>query len=42
MCNLPQVQGTLSTVSKLDNVSQSLARLDYAPECEAAINEQIK
>ena len=28
-------------MSNTDNTSQSLARLNYHPECEAGINEQI-
>ena len=36
-----QVKGELSNVSSADTASQSLARLDYHPECEAAVNEQI-
>lgn len=35
------VKGELTTVENLDNSTQSFARLDYHPECEAAINEQI-
>lgn len=37
-----QVKGTLQKVEQLDNTQRSLARLNYAEECEAAINEQIK
>jgi ferritin heavy chain len=36
-----EVKGELSTVAGTDNTQQSLARLDYHEECEAAINEQI-
>lgn len=35
------VQGELAVVDKAP-VSQSYARTEFHPECEAAINEQIK
>jgi hypothetical protein len=37
-----QVQGELAVVAKTDDQCQSFARVNYHPECEAAINEQIK
>jgi hypothetical protein len=36
-----EVQGELAVVTKSPS-SQSFARVDFHPECEAAINEQIK
>jgi hypothetical protein len=37
-----QVQTELQAVSKTDNSVQSFARVQFHPECEAAVNEQIK
>ena len=34
------VQGELAVVDKAP-VSESYARVDYTPECEAAVNEQV-
>lgn len=35
------VQSELATVSKTNTISTSLARMNFHPECEAALNEQI-
>lgn len=37
-----QVKGELATVIKTDSEKESFARVNFHPECEAAINEQIK
>lgn len=45
LCELlfhPQVQSELATVDKTNQNIQSLARVDFHPACEAAINEQVK
>lgn len=39
---LQAVQAELAVVDKTDNSIDSFARVDFHPECEAAINEQIK
>ncbi|KAJ9517418.1 hypothetical protein QJQ45_016795 [Haematococcus lacustris] len=36
-----QVKAELATVDKANTVTESLARVNFHPECEAAINEQI-
>jgi hypothetical protein len=37
-----QVKGELATVTKTDSEKESFARVNFHPECEGAINEQIK
>jgi hypothetical protein len=36
------VQGELAVVAKTDQKNESIGRMQYKAECEAAINEQIK
>lgn len=38
----PQVQTELATVDKTNQLTQSFARVNFTPDCEVAINEQIK
>ena len=38
----PQVLSQLATVEKTNAQLESFCRVDYAAECEAAVNEQIK
>lgn len=37
---LPQAKSQLATVQKTNEASESLARVNFAPACEAALNEQ--
>ena len=37
-----QVKHELEVVDKTNNTVESFARVDFHPDCEAAINEQIK
>lgn len=36
-----EVRGELATVDRMDSIQDSFARVNFHPDCEAAINEQI-